>query len=140
MQDYEDPRRYIQRHVEQAAGRYTEGLRRSGLQPSARLARAMAERAVLKAKESYIRDITEMHDRRIAAILREHKKRINAIKRKGATLRLMLCLPVAVVLGGFAWYTFYQPNGFFSGIIYAGLALAFLSMLVLGAILDRPIK
>lgn len=140
MQDYEDPRRYMQRHLEQAADRYADGLQRSGLRPNNRLTRAMAERALREAQENYIRDITELRDRRIAAILREHRESLNAIKRKGASLRLKTCPPIALLFGGEAWYNFHQPGGFFMGILFAGFALAFLAMLILGAIFDRPIK
>ncbi len=140
MQDYEDPRSYTQRYLERSADRYAEGLRRSGLRPNDRLTRAMAERALRETQEHYIRDITELRDRRIAAILREQRESLNAIKRKGASLRLKTCPPIALLFGGEAWYNFHQPGGFFMGVICAACALAFLAMLVLGAIFDRPIK
>ncbi len=140
MRNYEDPRSYVQRHLEQAADRYTEGLRRSGLRPSARLTRAMAGRALREAQEHYIRDITELRDRRIAGILRNQKEDLNAIKREGASFRLKTCPPIALLFGGVAWYNFHQPGGFFTGVLFASFALTFLAFLVLGAIFDRSIK
>jgi hypothetical protein len=137
---YEDPESHFKRHMEQSANKYMDGLQRAGLKPNAKLTRAMAARAANEAGQSYIRETMETRDANISSILKDHNKRMNMIKRQGAALRLKTCPPIAFVFGVLAWYAFNHPVGFIPGawIIYACMSLAFLVMLVLGAIFDRP--
>lgn len=137
MREYEDPHKHLHRSLERSTDRYVQGLHRSGLKPNARLTRAMAERAVREARESYIREATEIRDHNIGVIHRNHQRRLKRIKQEGASLRLKTCPPIAALFGAVAWYCFLQPSGFLLGLLYTFASLAFLAMLVLGAIFDR---
>ncbi|MBA2287535.1 MAG: hypothetical protein H0W02_18835 [Ktedonobacteraceae bacterium] len=137
MRRYEDPQAYVDRYMARSAETYVNGLRNAGLQPNATLTRAIAERALQEAGEDSIREVTDIRDSTITAILRDHTQRMNAIKKEGARLRLWMCLPVVLALSAGSWYSF-TCTGFIMGMCYAGGALAFLAMLVLGALFDRP--
>ncbi len=136
-QDYEDPQTHLERHMDRAAETYRDGLQKAGLAPNAILTKAMAERALRQAWESYIQQATDIRDRNIDAILREHTARMNVIKRQGSRLRLMTCPPITLFRGIGSWYSF-THTGVMMGMVYAGGALAYLAMLILGAIFDRP--
>lgn len=138
---YEDPEKHLQRHMGQAADRYVSGLQRAGLKPNQKLTKAVAERAYEQARESYTREAEETLENNVQVILQEHRRNMNEIKRGGAKLRLWTCPPAALMLGGVAWYnyTFHPgPEGMLVAAMYACGALAFLGMLIGGAIFDRP--
>jgi hypothetical protein len=135
---YEDPGHHLDRHLQDAAERYVDGLQRTGLQPNDRLTHAIAERTVREAGEHYVQEATDVRDHNIAMSLREHHERLNAIKREGALLRLKMCPPMALVFTLMAWYSFGHSGGLLMTICYGVGALAFLAMLVLGAIFDPP--
>ncbi len=137
MRPWKNPHEHFEEHLSRSARRYAEGLIRAGIEPHPILTRAMAERAVQEAQESYIRETLEIRDHHIGVILEEHRQRLNAIKRRGAKLRLLTCPPVALCFGAMAWYS-YAHHHFDLVALYTFAALAFLAMLVLGAIFDRP--
>jgi hypothetical protein len=137
---YPDPQQHFEQHMQSAAQRYVDGLNRAGLPPSERLTRAVARRAWHHARESYIQEAQAVRDHNISVIMQDHNRRMNEIKLRGHRIRLWTCPPIALVFGVLAWYNFqsHLPDGFTVGIICAVFALAFLSMLILGAFFDRP--
>lgn len=135
---YPDPMQHLERHLQRSAEKYLHGLEQAGLQPTPILTRAIAERAYNEAKASYIQEATQTRNHNIAGILEDHHKRMNAIKKESASLRLKMCPPIILVFSALAWYCLSHANGLAMGIVYAAGALAFLAMLVLGAIFDRP--
>ena len=139
MRRYEDPQKHFERSIERSAGRYVDGLNRAGLKPNARLTRAMAERAWQEARNDYTKQAKETHESNIRDIMRKHDQNLKQIKREGASLRLKTCPLIAALFGATAWYNFSQhrPDSFAVGILFTIGALAFLAMLVLGAIFDR---
>lgn len=75
---------------------------------------------------------------RVNGIIRDSNREMNQIKRSGAKLRLWTIPPISVLLALLAWYNW--THGTVSiGIVNAAGSLAFLAMLVLGAIIDRPL-
>src|SRR5579859_2296869 len=138
MRRHEDPQEHFERHMDRSAKRYVVGLQKAGLEPNDKLTRAMAERALAEARSDYGRTSAEVRDHNLKVIVKGHNRRMNAIKREGASLRLKTCLPIALVLGMLAWYNFGHPGGFWMGVCYLVGAFAFLAMLVLGALFDRP--
>lgn len=124
----------------QSAKRYVAGLERAGLEPNERLTRAMAERALIEARKDYNRRAAETQRHNIGVIVENHNRRMNEIKRSGHKLRLWTCPPIAALFGFMAWYSFSHPGavGVVMGVVYTLGALAFLGMLILGAIFDRP--
>lgn len=138
MRKHEDPQQHLDRHMERAARQYVDGLQRAGIKPTHKLTKAVAERAAREARASYIQDATDVRDHNIAAIVRNHHRRMNQIKRSGALLRLWTCPTIALLFGLLAWYNFTRGDDVTVGIICAVGGLAFLLMLLLGAIFDRP--
>jgi hypothetical protein len=134
---YPDPDEHFEQHIDRAARRYVDGLSRAGLQPNDRLTRAMAERAWQEAREDYTRQARETFDHNINAILREHHRQMNEIKRSGHRQRLWMCPLIAGIFAGTAYYNVHTHDLLMAAICAAG-ALAFLLMLILGAIFDRP--
>jgi hypothetical protein len=53
-------------------------------------------------------------------------------------LRLWLCPLIALCFGALSWYHFSRTHDTGMGVLYALGSLAFLAMLILGAIFDRP--
>lgn len=138
MQPYE---KHLEKHIERLAKKYADGIQKVGLKRSKTLEKAISERTLREAKESYIQEVTETRDRNIAAILSNHHEEMNDIKKRGLRLRLKTCSPIALVFGLVAGYNFGRPSdGWQFGILYSIFALAFLAMLVFGAIFDRPTK
>ncbi len=135
----EGPHQHLTRHMERAAAQFVDGLQWTGLEPNERLTRAVAERTIREARASYVREATDSRDQHIQEIISDHTRRMNAIKRSGARLRLITCPPIALFFGLLAWYSFSQ-GGFVLDVCYVVGALAFLAMLFLGAIFDRPIS
>jgi len=58
--------------------------------------------------------------------------------RRRNNLRLWICSPIAVFFGLMAWYSFTHSGGLIVATIYIFGSLAFLALLVLGALFDRP--
>jgi hypothetical protein len=137
MREYPDPEQYLEGHIERSVAKYARGLRQAGLEPNHTLTKALAERACEEAKENYTREAKKVLDHNIGLVIKDHRRRMNKIKRQGATLRLWLCPLLAACGGLMAWYSFSQGD-FTQGIVYAAGGLAFLAMLVFGAIFDRP--
>jgi hypothetical protein len=140
LKNYEDPQRHFEQSMERSAKKYVDGLERAGLEPNAKLTRVMAERALIEAREDYNRRAAETRHHNIGVIVGNHNRRMNEIKRSGHKLRLWTCPPIAALFGFMAWYSFSHPGaaGIIMGVVYVFGALAFLAMLVLGAIFDRP--
>jgi hypothetical protein len=139
-QSYRNHRQFVREQMEQEADRYMDGLQKAGLPPNARLTRAMAERASNKAEERYREHVSETFYQNTQHIMRTHKREMNQIKREGTRFGLKVILPIALFLGGLAWYSYGHPGWFIPGawICYAAFALALLSILALGAIFNRP--
>lgn len=141
MKRQESAEEHLEKQIKRSAERYVNGLQKTGLKRSEKLERAIAERTLREARESHIREATETRDHNIAAIMRKHHEEMNAIKRSGAKLRWKMCPLIALVFGAAAWYNFGRlGDGFLFGILYTVFALAFVAMLVFGAIFDRPTK
>ncbi len=140
MQEYPDPDRHFEEHIQRSADRYVEGLQQAGLEANPTLTRAMAERARAEAEQSYIQEAQATRDHNVSQVMSSYRQRNNQIKREGARLRLWTCPPIAALFGLMAWYSFSHPGaeGVIMGAIYSVGALAFLGMLILGAIFDRP--
>jgi Flp pilus assembly protein TadB len=135
---YPDPEEHLTQYMERAAERYMDGLSRAGLKPNDRLTRAMARRALHSAQEDYMRQARETRDHNINAILREHHREMNEIKRRGHQQRLWMCPLIAGIFAGVAYYNLVHTHDLLMAAICAAFALAFLLMLILGAIFDRP--
>lgn len=92
-------------------------------------------------RESFNLEAVKVRDQNIQTILIGHKLRTNEIKRSGHKLRIWTCPFVAAVFVLMAWYSFSHPgiDGMITGVLYSVGALAFLAMLVLGAIFDKPL-
>ena len=70
-------------------------------------------------------------------IVEAHDRQMNQIKRESAKWRMIACPLIALFFALIAWHSFSQgriPNG----VWYSVGSLAFVAMLVLGAIFDRP--
>jgi len=137
MRQFPDPDQHFNEHIKRSAEQYADGLQRSGLEPNPTLTRAVAERAVRQAAESYEREAEAVKIHNIKIIASEHRKRINKLKWQGAGLRARVCPPIAAVFGLVAWHNFHAGNPAM-GLLYIGAALSFLVMLILGAIFDKP--
>jgi hypothetical protein len=137
VKNYPDPDRHFEEHIQRSAEHYVEGLQQAGLEANPTLTRAMAERARAEAEQSYMQEAQATRDHNISQVMSNYHKRNNQIKRESARLRLWACPPIAILFGLMAWYSFSQYS-IFLGILYVVGALAFLAMLILGAIFDRP--
>ncbi len=93
---------------------------------------------MMQNRENRIREAMRVRDRNIERIVRSHEKRMNGIKRKSASLRLKVCLPLALLFGLIAWYGFSCSN-WFAAWCYGASSLMFLMVPVLGAFFDRPL-
>lgn len=138
MRPWKNPHEHFEEHLSRSARRYVEGIQRAELSSNPTLERAMAEWAVQEATDSYIRETLEIRDHNIGVIMEQHRQRLNAIKRRGAKLRLWTCPPIALCFGFMAWYSFTYGDSLLIGLCYLAASLAFLAMLVVGAIVDRP--
>lgn len=140
MREYPDVQHHLDASIERAAGRYLEAIQQTGLAPNDTLTRAIAEQTLHDAEASYTQEAAEIRDHNIEVILERHYRGMNAVKREGAKLRLITCPPIALLFGVLAWYSFQQsaPAGVMMGLLLSIGSLAFLLMLVLGAIFDRP--
>ena len=138
MRELPDPQQHFDRSLKRSDEEYAAWLRRGGVEPNDILMREHRPDAFREARDSFVREATEVRDQNVKVILREHRRRVNKLKRQGAKLRMRVCPPIAALFGLLAWYNFTQAGGFVMGIISTVGALAFLAMLVLGAIFDRP--
>lgn len=150
---------YIAQYLAHSTERYVTGLQRSGFVPSETLIKAIAQRVVNEANESYLQHITERHhqriarllidyqqhihdlteqrDQRIAQVLSDHRQRMNHLKRSGMHLRSKTCPPLALLFGFLAWYNFTYGT-WLLGIFFSVGACAFLAMLLFGWLFGRP--
>ena len=140
MRDYPDPKEFLDSYMERSIERYADGLQKANIQPNDTLINALFDRTLREAKANYLREADEIHYHNIQAILRDHKNRMNEMKRSGASLRLKTCPIFIVLFGLLAWYSLSHPapGSFIPSICYAATSLVFLAMLILGAIADRP--
>lgn len=140
LRDYEDPQQHLHRHMDRAAERYADGLKRTGLQHNEKLAKAVANRVYEEARADYEGQSTETFLHNMQVLDEQHRQEENKIKRETASRRLKTCPPIAAVFAVMAWYSWSHPgpDHVIIAMIYAIGALAFLTMLVLGAIFDRP--
>jgi hypothetical protein len=140
MREYGDVDKRFEKHLKAADERYAAWLRRGGVEPNDILIRENRDNALNEARESFVQESVEIRDHNIGVILKDHNKRLNTIKCEGAHLRVWTCPPIALFFGLLAWYSFSRTGaeGMMMGVIYGIGALAFLGMLVLGAIFDRP--
>ena len=84
MRDYPDPKHYLDTHIQRSAERYVDGLQRAGLEPNAKLTRAMYERALQEASDGYIQEAKAVRDHNINEmnkILKAQEQFITTIKR-----------------------------------------------------------
>ena len=88
--------------------------------------------------EEQLRKVRKLRNQNVTRILNEHRLRMNDIKRRGHHLRLWLCPLIALCFGALSWYHFSRTHDTGMGVLYALGSLAFLAMLILGAIFDRP--
>lgn len=87
--------------------------------------------------ENEIRAARQERDR-LVRIREQHRQEMNAIKRSGARLRLWLCPLIAMLFSLLAWYQFVGAHNIAMGWLYIAGGMAFLLMLALGAMFDRP--
>lgn len=139
MRDYEEAERNRNQYIEDAARRYVIGMHQAGLQPNPRLERAIAERIGREAATRYIEDMTAILHHNLGYLTHTHQRRLNEIKRSGARLRWRLCPPFVAVFAFLAWLNFTRGH-IELVMLFAVAALAWLAILVGGAIFDRPVK
>ena len=134
MQDYEDVQQHVERHMKRSAEKYVDGLQKAGLQPNARLTKAVAERALAETRENYIQNATALRDRNIKMILKKIRRRS---ARRRIRQRLLLCVPLVLVFGAMAWYSFRYTHNVALGAGYISGALILVILSVLGAVFDQ---
>ncbi len=137
MKQLPDPQQHFNESVARSNEKYAAWLRRGEVEPNEILMRENQEDAINEARNSYIQEATEIRDHNIRLIIKDSRRRMNQIKRKGANLRLRMCPPIALFFGLIAWYCFSQANIVLE-LAYSIGVFAFLVMLVSGAIFDRP--
>jgi hypothetical protein len=79
----------------------------------------------------------ELLEQRINAILERHHRVDNDLKQEGRKWRRILCPATAALFAVVAWAHFAQSNAGM-GALFVGAALAFVAMLIVGEIIDRP--
>ncbi len=136
MREYPDPQQYIETHLKRAADTYLDGLRRVDLKPNNQLTKAVFERACQETEANFRQEVQEVYEHNVQMILKDHQRRMKPIRRKSAHHRLVLCPPMALVFGFFAWFNLSHGDQT-TGVVCALGALAFLTMLVISAIFDR---
>ncbi len=139
MREYPDLDQYMKASMHASAEKYVRGLQRAGLEPNNTLIRALAEMAVQEARGKYIQQLIETRDHNIRVILNNHRRRMNEIKREGAKLYLKICLPVALLFGLLACYSFAHAGTIESliGGVYSIACIVVLAVPVLGTIFER---
>ena len=139
MRQYQNPDQYMRTALQRAAEREAKNLEQAAIAPNETLTEALTERALEEAYDSYVRDALEVRDHNIGVILQDHHRRMNAVKREGATMRWWMCPLLSLVFAILAWYSFAQAtsSSVVLGWLYSVGSLAFLAMLVLGAVFDR---
>lgn len=75
----------------------------------------------------------------VNGIIRDSNREQNQIKLRSAKLRLIVCPLISLLFAFLAWYNLSGHGDRGVGIVHAVASLAFLLMLVLGAIFDRPV-
>ena len=131
MQDYEDVQQHFDRHMKRAAESYVEGLQKAGLQPNDTLTRAMAQRAVEEARESYIQDANAILDHNIKMIMKRHMR---SSARRRAKKRLFIRLPLVLLVAALNWYNIGFLHSVFFGPIFLEVLLFLILFTLLGAI------
>jgi hypothetical protein len=142
MREYDDPDAHVRRYMKQAALKYTQDIRRRGLQDSPILRKAAAERALQGAEADYIRKANETYRHNIAMVVRRQKREENAIKRRGKRFGWCVLFPIGIGFGILAWWAYEHPQEFLPGasLMYGLASFAFLVIVIGGAIFDRPSK
>ena len=131
MQDYEDVQQHFDRHMKRAAERYAEGLQKAGLQPNETLTRAMAQRALTEAKESYIQEGITTLDHNLQVMM---KQRMRSSARRRMRKRLLVRLPLVLLAGALNWYNIGVLHSVFFGPIFLEVLLFLVLFTLLGAI------
>lgn len=137
MHNFEHQRQADEQYVHQAVEYYLAGLRRAEVQPNETLVKAIAERALQGAISKHMEEARQIRDHNIAVIVQDHKRRLCEIKHSGARLRLWMCPAIATWFTLLAWYSVGYQHAWIAGIVFSVGALAFLAMLVYGALFDR---
>jgi len=137
MKPLPDPDHYLDQHMQQAAKEHAKWISMLGLKPTTTLLRAISDREFERARDAYILEARLIHQQNIDQINKEHRRQLRQLKWRGIRLRWKVCPPITLLFAVISWYSFNHSNPE-EGFIYAGTALAFLAMLVLGAIFDRP--
>ena len=140
MHEYPDVEQHLQSRLERTAHQYVETMQHTGMEPNETLIKAITERALCEAEAEYREEAMKTFHHNVSAILGRQQRRMNAVKREGVKMRLLTCPPVTLVFALLAWYSFHQsaPVGLIMGVLLSIGSLAFLLMLVLGAIFDAP--
>ncbi len=136
MREYPRASQYIEKRLQEAARRYAEGLRRTGLEPNETLTRAVGERAAKEAVDSYMQEMNDTLEHNIRIIIREERRRTKQIQREGASLALKICPPIILAFGALAGL-YVSQHSITLGLIYGLGALAFLTLLILAWISAR---
>lgn len=132
---FQDPDEYLGQHMEAAADRYMDGLRRSGLKPSKKLEQALSKHAFREASAGYQRHLDETLHHNVQSIMRDHRARERQLRREGASWGLKIFPIITLVFGLMAWYDFgHGDPGLW--IIYVVGALSFLA-LTLAAMINK---
>lgn len=137
MHDLERRRQADEQYVNRAVEYYLAGLRRAEVQPNETLVKAIAKKALQEAISQHMEEARQIRDHNIAVIVRDHKRRLREIKRSEARLRLWMCPLIAAWFAGLAWYSVCYQHAWIAGMVFSIGALAFLAMLLLGAMFDR---
>jgi Flp pilus assembly protein TadB len=133
--DFPDPEEYLDKHMEGVAKRYADGLQRGGLKRNPKLDRAVFEREFDNAHQRYVKEITNIRDENIQAILQNHQREMKKIRREGADWGLKVFPIVTLIFGLTAWYAFgHGDPGMW--IIYVVGALFFFA-LTLAALVNK---
>jgi hypothetical protein len=134
MKEYPNPHEYMERHLQEAALRDAESLKRAGLAPGETLTRAMSERAAKEGIDQYMLEVNSILEQNIRTIILDEQRRIRQIRRKEARLSILIFSFIALFCATIAGFDFGQHD-LLTGMVYG--AGAVLAMATLGAILDR---
>ncbi len=132
----ESEKQEIQQQVQQGVACYKELIRQNGLEPDDKLVTIMT----LELSTRMVQEYEAKKDLAVKIkMMQQHQQRegMNEITESGGRMRLIICPLLAAFCVLMAWLNFSHAN-LPMGLIFSVGALAFLLMLVLGAIFDRP--
>lgn len=138
MRTFEEAEQHANQLIQRSNERYAAWLQRGGVEPNATLMLEHRATALQEAQEGYMQKLVEIQEHNIGVIRRQSERRIHAMKRRSATLRLKICLPLAFLFGLLAWYSFCFGGEFIVGLAALTSSLMFLTIVLLGTIFDRP--